>query len=62
MVSNKSVGRFFLLEWPYLSQEARSHVVTLLTERGVKSVELAMEIAIIELGEERAFDLSEEIL
>jgi hypothetical protein len=51
------MSRLLALEWPYLTLEARNRAVNILAEGKIKDPELAIEMAIIELGDERAFEL-----
>ncbi len=54
------MSRLLQLEWPYLTLEARSRAESILAEGVIKDAELAVEMAIIQLGDERAFDLETE--
>jgi hypothetical protein len=47
------------LEWSYLSQEAIDKAASLMVHEGIKDVELAVEMAVSILGEERSFELEE---
>lgn len=48
--------RLLELEWGYLSDECKSRAVQLMVD-GVCDVEVAVEMAIAQLGEDRAFEL-----
>lgn len=50
----------FKLEWGYLTPEAQKLTLSLMANNGIRNQELAMEIAIISLGEEAAFSLPED--
>lgn len=51
------MSRLLALEWPYLTLEARNRAVSILSEGVIKDAELAIEMAILQLGDERAFEL-----
>jgi hypothetical protein len=44
-------------EWSYLSEEARSLVRKYRDEYGVADLDLAVELAVLALGDERAYEL-----
>ena len=50
------MNRLLLLEWYYLSEEAKTLTMEYLI-KGVNDIETAVELAIYTLGDEKAFDL-----
>lgn len=45
------------MEWSYLTQEAIDRAASIMVSKGIKDLEVAIEMAVYELGDERAFDL-----
>lgn len=45
------------LEWDYLTPEAKFLAQDIMVKQGIKDLELAMEMAILILGDEKAFSL-----
>jgi hypothetical protein len=50
------MSRILTLEWHYLSDECKARATSLMVQ-GICDLEMAVEMAIVELGEHRAFEL-----